>query len=751
MAIDVGDAVLTFLGDTTNLDKAYAKVNQGSKSAVQPAAQDVTDLQNRIKSLEAEVQELAVKLESAGKRGKVGMHEATAEVGLLGEATGVQLPRHVRSFLAEMPGVSKALTAAFSTTAIGFLTDALFQGAEKLSEFIADTFIYTDAAKEEEKRNLELNKSFLEHAKILKELREEYALIGQTGPRKTALEIQQLNESLELAKTQLAGNGQQAKSAAQQFSTFDSVVSSLANSGIPGLSDAANYFATKAADGVNRTVQGIKNSGAEIQTLVTQIQQQIKDKQRELDQEVLKEQFSQNEKVIDLDRQTALSRANLANQEARKRLADEGELNAQGGALELSYQQKLEQIDLQSLQRRRTNLLSELQKQKSLGFDTTETLAALKAANAKIEQEENNHKAKVLKINTDLSNAIASLPPISISTVKGFDALAIGTDKLQTSAEKLKNSLYQVGTAFEIIGVESQGKLKEQVDADSAAVNVLTEAYKKNLISAHQLDLAKLKLIQDEIKLAQAEGRSTAQMRATEGEIKSRVTPTLRANATAWLQLAATTGAASGSIGQFAQAMAQAIVGAIASYAITKGVEQLALGWAALSPTSPDFGHSGEHFTSSALWFTLAGASTAAGSFLTGGSPGSVTNPVSTTGGNTPSPAEQPQQQPVNVSGIQRFAGGALLSRQTLALVGDSRSGGNAREGILPLDDPNAMGAIADAIAERMGGSGQGVEIHLHGDLGQVVTKITKKINRAVNKGTTTLTASHSKYGKRIK
>src|SRR5579862_8448752 len=110
MSIEVGDAVLKFLGDSTQLDTKFDQIGPNAERAFEPAA---------------------VAAEEAGERMKASMGEARGEVALLGEEFGVRLPRHVRSFVAELPGVGEALTAAFSATAVLFLVQALVEGAEK--------------------------------------------------------------------------------------------------------------------------------------------------------------------------------------------------------------------------------------------------------------------------------------------------------------------------------------------------------------------------------------------------------------------------------------------------------------------------------------------------------------------------------------------------------------------------------------------------------------------------------------------
>ena len=55
---------------------------------------------------------------------------------MLGEEFGIRLPRHVSNFVAELPGVGEAMSAAFSATAVLFIAQALVQASDKLSNFI---------------------------------------------------------------------------------------------------------------------------------------------------------------------------------------------------------------------------------------------------------------------------------------------------------------------------------------------------------------------------------------------------------------------------------------------------------------------------------------------------------------------------------------------------------------------------------------------------------------------------------------
>ena len=65
---------------------------------------------------------------------KADIHEAQASIALLGEEVGVKLPRHLRSFVAELPGVAQAMSAAFSGAAVIGLGMIAVEQAKKIYE-----------------------------------------------------------------------------------------------------------------------------------------------------------------------------------------------------------------------------------------------------------------------------------------------------------------------------------------------------------------------------------------------------------------------------------------------------------------------------------------------------------------------------------------------------------------------------------------------------------------------------------------
>src|SRR5262249_11882575 len=70
-----------------------------------------------------------------GQDVKNSTSEATGTLALLGEQIGITIPRHLRTFIAEIPGVGAALDAAFSSVAILALAGLIGEIVSKLREF----------------------------------------------------------------------------------------------------------------------------------------------------------------------------------------------------------------------------------------------------------------------------------------------------------------------------------------------------------------------------------------------------------------------------------------------------------------------------------------------------------------------------------------------------------------------------------------------------------------------------------------
>src|SRR5664279_2249179 len=93
------------------------------------------DLDARITKLEAGLQGATTATRTASRTMQNEMRESRAAIALLGNEVGVVLPRHLRNFVAQLPGVSAVMSAAFSTVAVGGLGVVAFEAGKKLYDF----------------------------------------------------------------------------------------------------------------------------------------------------------------------------------------------------------------------------------------------------------------------------------------------------------------------------------------------------------------------------------------------------------------------------------------------------------------------------------------------------------------------------------------------------------------------------------------------------------------------------------------
>jgi hypothetical protein len=167
MAIDIGDAVLTFLGDTTQLDAAFDKVGTEAPAKLAPADAAIGALGTKfqttgaqgtqaagtladawkllppvIAQTDAELQNMAFALrnvsvaaEGAGEQTALAAVRGSEKIRILDEAIGIKLPRGVTRFISELVPLGGIMDAAFAASVIFIVVEALAKGIEKLVEW----------------------------------------------------------------------------------------------------------------------------------------------------------------------------------------------------------------------------------------------------------------------------------------------------------------------------------------------------------------------------------------------------------------------------------------------------------------------------------------------------------------------------------------------------------------------------------------------------------------------------------------
>lgn len=92
-------------------------------------------MDDMVATTQASTQRVSESFKEMATETKFSMGEAKGSLALISEEVGVKIPRHLRGFIAEMPGVGAALSAAFSGIAIIALLEVLDKAIEKFTEW----------------------------------------------------------------------------------------------------------------------------------------------------------------------------------------------------------------------------------------------------------------------------------------------------------------------------------------------------------------------------------------------------------------------------------------------------------------------------------------------------------------------------------------------------------------------------------------------------------------------------------------
>lgn len=214
---EVGDAVLNFRANTTELEAAYDKVDK-TPQRLEPARRAIEDVGHEFHTTSTGAKELGEVSDLAGEKVKFSMYEAKGEIGLLGEAFGVHLPRHVRSFVAELPGVGAAMTAAFSATAVLFVIQSVVELTKKITEFGIEAIYNSKNNEELEATTKALNGQLLVLSKTYEELKKRADDYGKSalqlanqGKAEVKQSIEDLNKELKKEEEELKALDEAAK------------------------------------------------------------------------------------------------------------------------------------------------------------------------------------------------------------------------------------------------------------------------------------------------------------------------------------------------------------------------------------------------------------------------------------------------------------------------------------------------------------------------------------------------------------
>jgi hypothetical protein len=682
--INVGDAVLRFISDSSQLDTAFDQVGPKATAAFQPAAQAAENFGDAA--------------EEAGERTQVSMREARGEVGLLGEAFGIRLPRHVRSFIAELPGVGEAMSAAFSATAILFVAQALVQATEKLSNFVGNTLIFTDEMRESNAAVAASNKSLEVLSTIYSSAKEKLAALN--------------GETISWEETQRAAAQATITAAKAELAQMEAHIANKSGweKAKDTMKDVANTIIGQVIPGYDSLSVSIKEQLAlqEKQESVTTITAQA----IKATSEVYREEAAKNAKMV-IDN-------SLRELENQKRVA-------------LAYAQNDEekyQLD-QAFEEKKLALLNSY---------AVKDKAAIQALMSEIEAQQIQHADKISASFVKMLSIAADAQAHALDAVK---ASVVGNEialtPLQAAYQKAKD-------AASLMGVTLRTDLVQGLEKAQKA----EEAFARS----GMVDAVALKAFQDEVARSQKAldtfGHSEEKFSIKSHGIFKQLQEDSKDGATAlqgWKQIGTnalsdvTSSAqsafsnlllAQGSFGQALEKATEKILASVASQALIQGLFDVAKSFEA--EAAFDYTGAAQYLTASEQMFAvaaLAGGAAAGMARAGGGSSSSNTTQSHTSGSNT----GQSNRSGGSLVGVQAFADGGLINAATIALVGE-----RGREAVLPLDDPRAMSAIREGV-----GGGTTHHWHIEGMISpDNLSKVVKQIDKAVNKGQMNLTSSNS-------
>ena len=682
MAIDAGDAVLRFLGDSRQLDAKFDELGPNTEKAFKHATEAVEDLGDKFEDTGKKAENAADDVEDAGKRTVASSREARAEVALLGEEFGIRLPRHVRSFVAELPGVGAAMEAAFSATAILFLAQALVQATDKVSNFIGSTLIYSAAMKEQT-------------AEIIKE----NILIAQQSDlfRKAQASLVALSDE----RTPLQKLTDQVAALNKEY---DDLASSKENLRVPDeVLQARARAITEELALLEKQIelQKVADVKGSDKKALAALKEQIT-LQKDLTLALVAYHQAENQGNDKSNYDEARFQVKLIALEKEKAAEEKYNKDNLAGIEALNNQIKVLMVE------RGTDVQEELNKERATLNATLKDMQADVKATGGIDIVLPQTVQNILT----MQNAAHSLGiTLRSDLVSSINTAISALDAYKTAG----------GTSTIVINEFKQkiGDLEKQLDQFGQTedrLKIKTETTWKGFIQD-------LKQGADATHELSTLGQSAFNdlSKNIEGAFTSIVM-------------------GQGNVAQALEKATAASLAQIASQAAVKALFYTGEGFAALAGFNDS--SAAAYFTAAGEMAAVAAVAGAAGHELAGagGSSGSRSTAQSeTSNSNT---TQSNRSGGGTVSGVQQFASGGLVTGPTLAIIGEDRN--KPTEAVLPLDDEQAMGKIREGIGGGAGG-GVHFHLP-HGSIisADTLSHLAAKMSKAVAKGQISLTASNS-------
>jgi hypothetical protein len=209
---------VTITAQIQGLTNGLKQATSGVQNAASQMAGSFTAVTSSAAEAGVAAQQAGSQIAAGMQKADFSMREAKASMALMGEEIGVRIPRHIRGFVAELPGVGAAMNVAFSGFAIIGIIEVLVEAGKKVYEFSKSL---SELSKEEQKHYDETLKNAKDELDFrTKILRAEYELqiAKATGIEKDRLRVEEASALVKLNKDYV-GELQKEKAHLQELAT----------------------------------------------------------------------------------------------------------------------------------------------------------------------------------------------------------------------------------------------------------------------------------------------------------------------------------------------------------------------------------------------------------------------------------------------------------------------------------------------------------------------------------------------------
>lgn len=426
-------------------------------------------------------------------------YEARASLALLSEEFGVSLPRHLRNFIAEIPGVGTALATAFGSVAILALIEVILKVIDKIEEIkkrakeLEDAISHASEEGQRQFRRLQEETLSLQAevddlaGKHVKALQERLAALDAQTLDKLANELDQIKDRADKVLDKLKvgklesffgfGNDEAVEKVKTDLSDIAKKIDDLKNKGGDGAKAAILGI-------IDKQIQDLKSfSGERFNEQNYEVRK--KAEAEELEQlQLLRKEYDELNKQRDLkgnvdttrtaqtgenNRDAALKSDREISDERAKLAKDSADLQV---ALAKETADKLHAITEDSIHQEQTAANTEADAKLKADQDyyskiianhklgTEEDQKTIANANKQLEIADLQHQDALVRNAADAANKI-----VALHKQEAAEALALQRQQLKDQEETLKNSLSAQQEKF--TGEEKLIKLRHELGQTS--------------------------------------------------------------------------------------------------------------------------------------------------------------------------------------------------------------------------------------------------------------------------------------------